>query len=115
MKLLLVEQKRRETGGTAEGSGRGKEPWMYAAKDDAAAKAFKAQESLAGMQSVPLADRLAAAGNAGATTRQRCASLIHWMSHLCTPFYSLCCLHSLQESTCVEHVKSKLWQLVACG
>ena len=49
---------------------------MYAAKDDAAAKAFKAQESLAGMQSVPLAERLAAAGNAGTSGRQRCAALV---------------------------------------
>lgn len=91
----MLEQKRRETGGTAEGTGRGKEPRMYAAKDDAAAKAFKAQESFAGMQSVPLAERLAAAGNAGASGQQRCALLLQVGCPSCASAYNLCCLPTL--------------------
>lgn len=73
MQLASTQKQRREAGGGAEGSGRGKEPRLYAARDEAAATAFKAQESLAGLQSLPLAERLAAAGDAGASGRQRWA------------------------------------------
>ncbi|CAK0744566.1 hypothetical protein CVIRNUC_001558 [Coccomyxa viridis] len=45
--------------------GRGRAPRMYAAKTAGSAAAFSAQESLAGLQSMPLADRAAAAGHNG--------------------------------------------------
>ena len=40
-------------------------PRMYAAKSAGSAAAFRAQESLAGLQSMPLAERAAAASNPG--------------------------------------------------
>ena len=43
-------------------------PRMYAAKNAGSAAAFRAQESLAGLQSMPLADRAAAEPQSG---RQR--------------------------------------------
>ncbi len=76
----VMQKRRREAGGRAESSGRGKGPRLYAAKNEAAAAAFKARESLAGVQSLPLADRLAAAGNAGAPGRQRWATF-HCAAH----------------------------------
>ncbi len=40
-------------------------PRMYAAKNAGSAAAFRAQESMAGLQSMPLAERAAAASDTG--------------------------------------------------
>lgn len=48
---------------------------MYAAKTAGSAAAFSAQESLAGLQSMPLADRAAAAGHNGHRKPSRSAWL----------------------------------------
>ena len=55
--------------------GRGRAPRMYAAKTAGSAAAFSAQESLAGLQSMPLADRAAAAGHNGHRKPSRSAWL----------------------------------------
>ena len=55
---------------------------MYAAKTAGSAAAFSAQESLAGLQSMPLADRAAAAGHNGHRKPSRSAWLCYPFLHI---------------------------------
>lgn len=48
---------------------------MYTARDEAAVAAFRAQESLAGLQSLPLAERAAVAARSAPAQRARCAQI----------------------------------------